>query len=424
MLALMGGTPIRDSTSWPAWPQVSTDTIAQLMSVISSNRWTISGRWTGVKTKESTFAERWAAFNRVPYCVGVPSGTAGLITSLEALDIGYGDEVIVPGLTWVATASAVVNVNATPVLVDVDPATYCMLPNAAERAITGRTRAIIPVHLYCCMADMDKLTMLAREHGLAIIEDCAHVHGASWRGKAAGSLGDLGVFSMQQTKVLTAGEGGAVITSDAALYQRLQRLRTDGRYVIEDHSLRHGDMQLVDDGSVMGANYCMSEFHAAILLEQLDRLDEQNRHRETNARYLDEILEEYGLRAPSRPLQMDKQTYYAYVTRYVPEAFANRPISVVCRALDAELGFPVQQPYKPLNDNPLYRPQTKRRYFTDEQHWEELNPRRFALPNAQQLYEESFTFPHSVLLGSRRDMEDIAAAVANVSRHADDLPME
>jgi len=424
MLAIKGGTPVRPQRAWPNWPQYDDRTQAQLASVLENGRWAISGRSTGSEPKESEFARRWAAFNGVPYCVVTPNGTAGLITSLEALDIGAGDEVIVPGLTWVATATAVVNVNATPILVDVDPNTLCMFPDAVEAAITAHTRAIIPVHLYCCMADMDALLAIARKHHVAVIEDAAQAHGASWRGHAAGSLGDLGSFSMQQAKVLTAGEGGAVLTKDERLYERLQELRTDSRRLLHIDSIAVGDMQLVESGRVQGSNYCMSEFHAAILLAQLDHLEEQNRHREANGRYLDERLRDLGVRPLCRPAQMDKQTYYAYVARYIPDAFADRPVSVICRALQAELGFPVQETYKPLNNNPLYCPQTKRRYRTSSAYWEKLNPRQFALPHAEQAYHESFVFPHSILLGTRSDMDDIIEAMARVQSLADTLPYE
>jgi L-glutamine:2-deoxy-scyllo-inosose/3-amino-2,3-dideoxy-scyllo-inosose aminotransferase len=422
-LAINGGSSVRsDEKKWPKWPQYTASTIAQLTSVLESGRWTISGRWTGVEAKESEFARQWACFNSVPYCVLTPSGTTALTISLEALDIRAGDEVIIPGLTWVATASAVVNVNAVPILVDIDYDTLCLRPEAVEAAITSRTQAILPVHLYSCMADMDALRDIARRHNLAILEDCAQAHGASWRGMSAGSLGDLGAFSMQQNKVLTAGEGGAVITKDPDLYDRLQELRTDGRRVRSPKTLHPGEMQLVDSGHVLGSNYCMSEFHAAILLDQLSRLEAQNRLREANANYLNRALKDIGIHSLLRLPQMEKQTYYSYVIHSTPEAFADRPASVVCRALEAELGCPVKQPYKPLNDNSLYCPQSKHRYMTNQRHWDELDPRRFSLPDAERAYQQSIVFPHWTLLGSCEDMQDIVEAVAKVRLHAAELP--
>lgn len=148
--------------------------------------------------------------------------------------MGAGDEVIVPGLTWVANASAVVRANAVPVLVDIDPETLCLSVEATRRALSSRTRAVCVVHLYSSMADMDGYRALAAEAGVPLVEDCAQAHGAAWRDARAGTLGTVGVFSMQQTKVLTAGEGGAVITASAELARRLEQLHADGR-VFDTH---------------------------------------------------------------------------------------------------------------------------------------------------------------------------------------------
>ena len=206
---------------------------------------------------EAEFAEKFAAFSRAKYCVCLMNGTVALQLALEALDIGAGDEVIVPGYTWQATAAACLDVNAIPIIVDVDPETYCIDPALVEAAITPRTRAIIPVYLYGSMADMERIMEIARKHDLKVIEDCAQTHGSRWREMGAGAIGDVGSFSMQHSKVLTSGEGGATITNDDNLYDRLCALRHCGRP-------REGEKSPIQSG-----NYRMTEFQAAVLLAQI-----------------------------------------------------------------------------------------------------------------------------------------------------------
>ena len=216
--------PRQQTRRWPTWPIFDDETLEAVKGVLQSGRWTLSGPAVDADLRERVFARKWADFVGTRYCVPTNTGTAGLTIALEAMGIGYGDEVLVPGLTWVACATAVANVNAIPVLVDINPDTLAMDPRDAERAITTRTRAIMAVHLYGSMADLDALGSLAQVHGLGLLEDAAHVHGAQWNEKRAGSIGLCGVFSMQQTKVLTAGEGGAVTTNDRQLAERLEQL--------------------------------------------------------------------------------------------------------------------------------------------------------------------------------------------------------
>jgi L-glutamine:2-deoxy-scyllo-inosose/3-amino-2,3-dideoxy-scyllo-inosose aminotransferase len=202
-LAVNGGTPVW-SQGWPQWPVYGDRERELLRNVVDSGNWAYDGPF------EAEFQHRFAEFQTAKHGVLVANGTVALQLALEALDIGYGDEVILPANTWQATALAVVDVNAVPVLVDVEADTYSIDPVLAEAAITPRTRAIIPVHLYSVMADMDRIRALAKQYNLAVIEDCAHSHGSLWEGKGAGSLGDLGCFSHQSSKSLNAGEGGYV----------------------------------------------------------------------------------------------------------------------------------------------------------------------------------------------------------------------
>ena len=202
--AVLGGTPIR-ARDYPAWPVWDEHERANLLAVLEAGGW-----WQGDGDAASTFAAELAHYQGARHGLALTNGTHALEAALAACDIGEGDEVIVPGLTFVASATAVLAVNATPVLVDIDQDTLCLDPEAAEAAITPRTRAIVVVHVAGAAADLDALVDLCRRRGLRLIEDCAHAHGTTWRGRGVGSWGDVGCFSMQRSKLMTAGEGGAL----------------------------------------------------------------------------------------------------------------------------------------------------------------------------------------------------------------------
>jgi dTDP-4-amino-4,6-dideoxygalactose transaminase len=403
-------------TTWPAWPIHTQSTLDALADVARSGRWSVSGAWTGRITREQEFAARFAAYCGVPHCVPTANGTSALVVALEALDVGAGDEVIVPALTWVAPATAALAVNARPVIVDVDPRTLCLDPEAVRAAITPRTRAVIGVHLYGSMVDLDALFAITRPRGLAVIEDCAQSHGSIYGGRRAGSLGDIGVFSMHQGKVLTSGEGGAAITSDARLARRLEQLRCDGRRYVAG-TPRIGETHLQELGEVQGTNYCLSEFQAALLIDGLGRLEEQNLRRAENARYLDQRLAALGGIVPiERPRRVTQQTYYHYAVRCEPDAFGGRSSDAISRALSEELGFWVHPPYSPLPRHPLYRPHTKRRFQLGPEHWAAIDPSHASTPVADRAARECVAFHHSVLLAERPAMDVIVAAFAKVQR--------
>src|ERR1700674_2949121 len=220
-LALYGGTPVR-TKPWPRWPRSDNATKKQVMGVLSSSRWAISGPFAGSESYERKFASAYAQFHNVRYCVPTANGSSALTIALEALGVTHGSEVLVPGLAWVACASSVAGIGAIPVLVDVEPDTLCMSPAEAAAAVTRKTSAILVVHLFSAVAKMDQFLPLSRATGLPLLEDCSQAHGASWKGRRVGTFGAIGVFSMQQTKVLTSGEGGAAITNNPKLYDRLQ----------------------------------------------------------------------------------------------------------------------------------------------------------------------------------------------------------
>ncbi|KKC03290.1 DegT/DnrJ/EryC1/StrS family aminotransferase [Mycobacterium nebraskense] len=405
------------SGGWPDWPQYDQATIERVTAALTSGRWTLTGGWTGVEPYERRFARRFAEFLGVRYCVSTDHGSSSLAIALEAIGVGAGDEVVVPVFTWVATAAAVLNVNAVPVFADADPDTGCVSPAAVAEAITDRTKALIVVHLHSRMADMDAIGALAEQHRLAVVEDCAQAHGARWNGRAAGSLGGVGAFSMQQGKVLNCGEGGAVSTSDPLLYDRLQQLRADSRrYPDADPAI--GYPYLTEACEVMGTNHCLPEISAALLLDQLERLPAQLEQRARAGELLDDELARVpGLRPLARPAQLELPSVFAYGVRRDPDAFAGAPTDLVCAAVAAELGVRVHRADRPLHQNRLYCPETKPRY-----RWlrDRLRPpvgTRF--PHAEQLYDNLMLLPHRVLLSSPTGLEAVVAAFDKVAKRAD-----
>ncbi|MGE5599648.1 MAG: DegT/DnrJ/EryC1/StrS family aminotransferase, partial [Bacteroidota bacterium] len=207
-LAINGGTPVR-SGPFPSWPVHDRRELEMMEEVVSSGKW---GRYEGSMVER--FEKEFARYHDARQALAVLNGTIALEVALRALGVGAGDEVIVPPYTFVATATAPLMANAVPVFVDVDPATWNIDPEKIEAAITGRTRAIIPVHFAGLPADMDRIQEIARRHGLFVLEDCAHAHGATWQGRKVGALGDMGAFSFQSSKNLSCGEGGAVTSND------------------------------------------------------------------------------------------------------------------------------------------------------------------------------------------------------------------
>jgi perosamine synthetase len=209
------------------------------------------------------FEEKFASYCRTEYALAVSNGTTGLHLALATLGIKAGDEVIIPDLTFVATANAVAYTGATPVLADIDADTLCLDPASVKSLVSPRTKAIVPVHLYGHPADMDALTEIAEANGLAIIEDAAEAHGAEYKGRRVGGLGQCGVFSFYGNKVITTGEGGMLTTNDQAFYLRAKRLR--------DHAMSAEKRYFHEE---RGFNYRITNLQAALGVAQLERIDE------------------------------------------------------------------------------------------------------------------------------------------------------
>ncbi|UCC96971.1 MAG: DegT/DnrJ/EryC1/StrS family aminotransferase [Phycisphaerales bacterium] len=420
-LAIKGGKPLRDvkKNPWPTWPVWDQNEEKSLLDVLSSGIWSYNG------PKEAEFNKAFTAFIGSDYALSVANGTVSLQLALEACDVGLGDEIIVPGLTWQATAGAVLDVNAVPVLVDVTPETWCIDPARVEQAVTPRTKAIIPVHLYGCFADMDAIMEIAHRHNLRVIEDCAHKHGGQWKDKKAGSIGDAGSFSFQLSKLMTAGEGGALTTSDSKLFEKLDALRNCGRRPEREPSGDKGAGHYGSEGDfIQSGNYRITDFQAALLIESLKRLPEQNRLRDDNARYVNSLLAELpGIRPMKRDPRETMGAYYNFSFRYDKDEFKGLEVTAFREAMAAELGCDVEASYEPLDACALYTPQTKAcRYQLSEEHWRQIDPSRFDLPVCHRIYsEESVCFHHTVLMGTRADIEMVVKAIERIYDNAGEL---
>jgi len=304
-LAILGGEPVRRKPFSP-WPQYDEADLARIRRTVESRRW---GGFPYPTPLAQDFCARFAEFQGARYALPVVNGTVSLTAALMAAGVGFRDEVIVPAYTWDGTATAVLAMGGVPVFADVDPDTYCLDVESARRAITERTKAIIPVHLAMRFADMDALMALAREHGLRVIEDCAHAHGGAWKGKGAGSMGDIGSFSLQESKLMTAGEGGLLTTNSLEYYEALQTVINCGRASMTD---RYGRRML-------GLNYRMTDLQIALLFGQLERLPELRERRARHAALLESWIRDLpGVQLlPPQPA-MTAPTMYCYVFRYRP----------------------------------------------------------------------------------------------------------
>jgi L-glutamine:2-deoxy-scyllo-inosose/3-amino-2,3-dideoxy-scyllo-inosose aminotransferase len=419
-LAILGGKPIRDIkiNPWTKWPVWDKNEERALIETLNSGIWSYNG------PKETEFNKQFSEFSGAKYVLTAANGTVTLQMALEACGIGLGDEVILPGLTWQATAATVLDVNATPVLVDVCEDSWCIDTREIERAITPLTKAIIPVHLYGSFADMDEIMRIARKHNLYVIEDCAHKHGGEWNGKKAGTIGDIGSFSLQLSKHLTAGEGGILTTNNFELFERLDALRNCGRRPepADFSEINKGEGQYFDQGNFLqSGNYRITEFQAAILIEGLKRLPAQNALRDENAVYLNSVICKIpGIVPIRRDKRETKEAYYNFSFRYKQNDFKGLPVRKFREALSAELGIEVAASYIPLNKCSLYVPLTKpSRHKLNDEYWKAIDPSRFDLPVCDRIHsEESACIHHKVLMGSRSDMDLIADAIKKVYDNA------
>ncbi|UCH61658.1 MAG: DegT/DnrJ/EryC1/StrS family aminotransferase [Fidelibacterota bacterium] len=410
-LAFHGGKPIR-TRAFVEWPQFDENELKNLERVIRSRTWFAGMRGSDPGTRTAVFEEKFATYHDAQHGIACANGSAAIEIALRAAGIGAGDEVIVPALTFIATLSAVLQVNAIPVLVDTVYNTQCIDPEGIEKVITDRTKAIIPVHYGGHVCDMDRIVDLARKHNLVIIEDAAHAHGAVYKGRKVGALGDMATFSFQESKTMTSGEGGMITTNTSDLAERCIQYRSCGRHEGESWYIHH----------VLPLNYRLAEVLSAILLAQLERLDDQLKTKQASAGYLAEKFDTIeGINPVPGDGQTDVNGYYWYLLQYNPSEFAGISRDRFVEALNAE-GIPSHIGYPwPLSRNPMFesiQEGARGCPYTCPYYEGKVDIRKKNFPVAERICQETVVIPHQVLLSPKSDLDYIIAAIKKIQAQA------
>ncbi len=395
-LALHGG-PKTVHTTFP-WPIFNEGEVEAVAQVIRSGQWGNPDCTGLVEAFEREFADYCGA----KYAVSCVNGSVSLRLALIACGLKPGDEVIVPPYTFIATVSTMVEANGVPVFVDIDPETYNLDPAKIEAAITPRTKAIIPVHFAGQACDMDAILDIARRHNLRVIEDAAHAHGAEYKGRKLGTIGDAGSFSFQSSKNLTSGEGGMAITNDPELYRTMASLRNVGR-------LPEGQWY---DHFLPGCNYRLTPMQAVLLSSQLKRLDEQTHRRDNNGLLLNELLSEIdGITPLSRGHGETVHCHHLYIFKYEAAHFSGLSKYEFVELLAAE-GVPCFRGYPhPLYKQPLFQEKNFMCYALPDS----VSYADVECPVAERACgEEAVWILQHAMLGTAEDMAAFAEAIRKI----------
>ena len=404
-LGLLGGKKAK-TKAFPLWPHYDNKEVQALKEVLESRVW-----WRTPGTKTLEFEQAFAQFHGARHGIAVTNGTAALEDTMAALGITAGDEVIVPNFTFVATASAVLFVNALPVLVDVDPETYCIDPDLAEAAITPRTKAMIAVHMGGHPANLDRLKKICTRHKIALIEDSSHAHASEWRGQRIGTFGTAGTFSFQSSKLITAGEGGMIISNSNKFEVHARSVHDCGRM----------PGKWFYSHFIYGSNYRLSEWQGAVLNVQLSRLDEQTKTRHQNARLLDRLLSEIpGITPQKLDERCTRNGQYAYIFHFNKKKFAGISTDRFIEAMNAE-GIPNQASYPPLHALDMFRNGKYRKRLSGKQATGKHAFLKQKFPVTEKAAWETVWIPQPALLGDEEDMHEIAAASRKIQRNAKEL---
>lgn len=408
-LAILGGTPIRKNKVWPEWPYLDDTVIESVVDTTKSRNWC---RIQSPSGTVPTWEEKFAQLMDAEYCVATGSGTQALHTSVEALGIGPGDEVITSPYTDPGTISSIISARALAVLADLDRESFQLDPEDVERRITANTKAIMPVHMMGQPADMDSIMRIAKEHDLKVIEDAAQAHLAVYRGKKLGTIGDLGCFSFQSSKTIACGEGGAVIGNDEQLM--------DQCFTVHNHGTsRRGVTE------VIGPKYRMNELEAALLLGQLAGVEERFLLRNENAAYLTSRLEGFpGVRPQKLYEGTESGSFYIYAMSYRKEHFNGTDRDTFLKAVAAEgvnlggyvkTGLHTQPWVEHILDSRVYKTMYSAKRL--KQYRDELS-----CPVCDQVCQEvAMVWASGPLLGTRGDMDDIVRAIFKVYENRDEL---
>jgi dTDP-4-amino-4,6-dideoxygalactose transaminase len=392
----------RGATDWPKWDDREEQA---LLDVLRSGKW---GRGNGTKVKEfeTVFAERM----RAKYCIATASGTTALLSAIGALNVGPGDEVILPPYTFVATFNVITASFSLPVFADVDAASFQIDPAKLEAAITPATRLLLPVHIGGSTCELDAIADIAARRRVPMIEDAAQAPGAEWRGQPVGTKGIGGCFSFQASKNLTSGEGGAVVTNDEAFAHQVYNFHTPGT---------------PKSGTSWGraANYRLTEFQAALLLAQYSRFNAQQDYRNANAEHLSDMLRKIPGIAPAKLASgNNRSAWHLYMFRYDAARFSGLPRARFLQEL-AKAGVGASSGYASLNTSAHVKalaanPHYQRIYGKDTMaKWVERN----RCPVNDRVIEEAVWLGQTKLLDSRSAMEQIAETIAGIQKRSGDL---
>jgi len=407
-LAICGGTAeaAELKEKIPMWPTVSDDDEKALIEVLNSRRWCR----IYPDSKAEMFEKAFSEYHDAKYGIAVSNGTVALELPLRTLGIGFGDEVIIPAVTFVATASAAIEVGAIPVFADIDPKTAGISPESLEESITERTKAVIAVHYGGYPINFDKILPIAKKNNLFLLEDCAHAHGTEWRGHKVGAIGDMGGFSFQQSKSLTAGEGGIALTNNEEFAQKARLIHNIGR-VVGKPGYEH---------YILSSNYRMTEFQAALLLSKLKVLPQEVETKHKNGEYLASKLEKIGGVDPlKRDPRVTKRGYYFFVVRYGSEEFQGLPKDKFLEALRAE-GVPCGCGYgMPLYKQPAFKKENLKCVLPKGIQTPDYE--NLCLPRSEEFIEEEVTLPHAIFLAEQNAIDLIVRSIEKIKKNVDEL---
>jgi perosamine synthetase len=409
--AKLGGKPVCPG-GWPGWPVQDETEEKVMLGTLHSGAW-----YRGSGKAVSRFEDAYEKLTGAKHCLATASGTAALYTVLGALDIGPGDEVIIPPYTFVATYNVVVLDYALPIFVDTDIESFQIDANKIEAAISKDTKAIMPVHIGGSPANLDKILAVADKHKIPVVEDACQAHLAEWRGKKVGTWGLAGCFSFQASKNLNSGEGGAVLTNDDQFAEVCYNFHNQGRArQVTGYNFTYSGTR--------GSNLRLCEFQGSLLQAQMTRVIEQSNRRNENALYLSKLLSEIpGIKPAKLYPGTDRSAYHLYMFRYDPSRFAGLDRSKFLDALAAE-GVHGSPGYGVMNKDEYVSCLAKNKHFlklygeTRLKQWLERNR---DCPQNEKLCAEAVWFGQTMLLAEREKMDQIAEAIRKIRKHAADL---
>jgi dTDP-4-amino-4,6-dideoxygalactose transaminase len=396
-----------DRPAYPRWPIIDEEDYAAAKSVLDAR-----ALWCGAPAAPCgqnvwKFQEEFAAFQGARHCIAITNGTHAIEASLRALGIGVGDEVIVTDYTFFASASAVLAVNAVPILCDIRADTHNMDPGRIESLVTERTKAIVAVHLGGMPCDMDAILRIARKHRLRVVEDCAHAHGSKYRGKRVGNHGDCGTFSFQASKLIASGEGGAIICNDDAL--------ADEIYGVVDSGRRKGAYFYAHHG--YGSNCRLGEFQAAVLRTQLRKFATgQHERRQRSAAFLRRAIDAIdGFRCQAKIDGVEEVGNYVFPVSFDPEKLGGLSKETIVKKIEAS-GIPTDDCYPPIHSLVCFREvRCIRGIDYSRANWGGAKSDDRHFPVTSHVYRHSFQLPQELLLAEREsDLAWVATVLEGI----------